>query len=295
MGILLGLMAAVGWGTGDLLARQATRNIGSYSALFFAQFIGFIGLTIYLLGTGELYRVITSTSWQPWAWAITSVICNIASSFAIYRAFEVGILTIVSPLAASYAAITVILSMLNGETFTSMHGWGLASVFLGMIIVSTPIVQKRAEPLNESLLAQRKKAIQGIVYALIAAIGYGVTFWMLGFHVTPQLGGLTPVWLVRMLTPCLLGILAPIARQKIQLPRGRGWWYIAVIGFVDTLGYLAYTFGTRMSQVSIVTILSSLYSAVTVILAWLWLRESIQKSQWLGISIIFLGIILVNL
>jgi drug/metabolite transporter (DMT)-like permease len=35
-------------------------------------------------------------------------------------------------------------------------------------------------------------------------------------------------------------------------------------------------------------------STVTVLLAWMFLRERLQWSQWLGVGIIFIGIVLVN-
>ncbi len=42
-------------------------------------------------------------------------------------------------------------------------------------------------------------------------------------------------------------------------------------------------------------VLISLYSAVTILLAWIFLREHLQWSQWLGVGIIFGGFVLVNL
>jgi len=42
-------------------------------------------------------------------------------------------------------------------------------------------------------------------------------------------------------------------------------------------------------------VLASLYGAVTVILAWIFLREKLERSQWLGIILIFAGIVLVSI
>ena len=67
------------------------------------------------------------------------------------------------------------------------------------------------------------------------------------------------------------------------------------VGLFDTIGYIAYTTGQLQGHISIVTILSSLYSAVTVLLACIVLREQLRRSQWCGIVVIFAGIVLVNL
>ena len=49
-----------------------------------------------------------------------------------------------------------------------------------------------------------------------------------------------------------------------------------------------------MEQISIVTVLSSLYGAVTVLLAAIFLRERIALLQWAGIIAIFVGIVLIG-
>jgi drug/metabolite transporter (DMT)-like permease len=53
--------------------------------------------------------------------------------------------------------------------------------------------------------------------------------------------------------------------------------------------------GYGWGQISVVAVLVSLYSSVTVLLAWLFLRDKLQWSQWVGIFIIFSGIVLINL
>jgi len=47
-------------------------------------------------------------------------------------------------------------------------------------------------------------------------------------------------------------------------------------------------------QVSVVSVLASLYGAVTVGLAALFLKENVARLQWLGIAAIFGGIALIS-
>jgi drug/metabolite transporter (DMT)-like permease len=51
----------------------------------------------------------------------------------------------------------------------------------------------------------------------------------------------------------------------------------------------------QMEQVAIVSVLGSLYGAVTVGLASIFLKEHVAKWQWAGIVAIFLGIFLISL
>lgn len=293
MGIFLGIVAALFWGAGDMCARFSTHRIGTYRTLFFMQFVGFTGLSIFFLITGQLQHIVTSTTWQPWVWAALAALLNVLSSLALYRAFEVGTLTLVSPIASSYAAVTAILAFLSGEALTSWHSIAIWLILLGVIIAATPLIGSSAKKSLATIL-QHGVALQGIGWAVAAALGYGLTFWVLGFHVTALLGGIVPVWLVRGLTPCILVSGAPLTRQSLRLPRGGVWWYILGVSVFDTVAYIAYTSGLLWGQVSLVTMLSSLYSAVTVLLAWIFLRERLQPSQWIGIGVIFVGIVLVN-
>jgi uncharacterized membrane protein len=47
--------------------------------------------------------------------------------------------------------------------------------------------------------------------------------------------------------------------------------------------------------VSIVTALASIFSAVTVLLAWVFLRERLHVVQWAGVAGLLIGVLLVSL
>jgi uncharacterized membrane protein len=53
--------------------------------------------------------------------------------------------------------------------------------------------------------------------------------------------------------------------------------------------------GLSIGHVSVVSVMASLYGAITVLLSWIFLRERIERSQWFGIVLIFAGIVLVSL
>ena len=50
----------------------------------------------------------------------------------------------------------------------------------------------------------------------------------------------------------------------------------------------------QIEQIAVVSVLGSLYGAVTVALASIVLREHVSRSQWLGIAAIFFGIYLMS-
>lgn len=261
------------------------------------QFFGVVLLSLYVLLSGTWHRLLLTASWQTWLWTFIAIALNIISSLALYRAFEIGVLTIVSPIAASYAAITVLLAVLAGEVISQVHGIGIAASLIGVVLAATPITWKLSAQTRANMPKPPRTSrwTSGIGLAILASLGYGVAFWLFGFRVTPVLGGVIPVWLVRLVTPCVLLLFAPITHQNISIPRGRVWWYLTGVGILDTAAFVAATVGYTTAQVSIVSVLASLFSAVTVLLAWLFLHDRLQWNQWFGVSIIFIGVALVNI
>jgi drug/metabolite transporter (DMT)-like permease len=299
MGIIFGLLAALGWGTSDFFARYLTRSVGAYRTTFYIQFLGIGVLGAYLLLSGELLAVFSRNAWQAWAWMALAVLLNVISALVFMHALEVGKLMLVTPITASYAAITVALSLLSGEVLTLLHALAIGLVLLGVIVTSIMPGQARGDeqeppPLRRHVVPLLDE-FYGVGWALIAALSYGVTFWLQGTFVVPDLGAITPVWLVRLFTPVLLLLGAPLFRQSLKLPRRSDWWLILSMSFADTLAYVLFSLGSAQGDIGIITMLSSLYSVVTILLAGIILRERLLISQWIGVGIVFGGIILVNL
>ena len=63
---------------------------------------------------------------------------------------------------------------------------------------------------------------------------------------------------------------------------------------LDTTAYVCNNFGMVREQTSVVSVLASLYGAVTVGLAAIFLRERASRMQWMGIAAIFVGIVLIS-
>ena len=105
--VLLGLAAAVGFGTADFVARNVTQRLGYLTTLFFLQTIGSIGL----LPFAVFYE---RPQWQaadPWMWIVGLGVFNLLAATALYRALEYGVLSVVAPLTGMAPAISTILAV----------------------------------------------------------------------------------------------------------------------------------------------------------------------------------------
>lgn len=257
------------------------------------QFFGFMALSAYLKWTIGFSQV--TLGWRPWAMAVAAGVLNMLASLSLYHSFEIGTMSIVGPVSSSYPALTVALSLLSGERIHALRGTGLAVTFAGVILAATSFTQSNAvsaTPLGESPHAHLSK---GVGWAICAAFGFGVMFWFLGFYVVPSVGSAVSVWVMRLTALVSLAIAAGPVRQTLELPRGSVWGVLLAVGILDTAAFVANNAGLSTGQVSVVSVLASLYGAVTVILAWIFLRERLERSQWFGIVLIFVGIVLVSI
>jgi drug/metabolite transporter (DMT)-like permease len=292
MGIILGLLTALSWGSSDLLARFATRKIGTFRAMLYMQLTGLLLLSVALHWLGG-WGSLVSFAWRPWAWGILAGVLNTGATLALYRSFEIGKLSIVAPISASYPALTMVLEAITGERLTFARVMGLLLILLGVTVVARgEEIPGDANPIDPQ--KQPAKKHLGVGWALVAAVGFGLLFWVLGAHAVPLLGSAQAVWVVRLVCVVLPAGVALILGRPQRLPQEEAKWLILGMSLLDTGAYVLNNYGMRLEQVSVVTVLSSLYGAVTVGLAATILREKIARAQWLGIVAIFGGIVLIS-
>ncbi len=294
MDILLGISAALGWGVADFSARFSARRIGAFRTLIVMQAFGLTALSIFLWLTGGFSRHVPP-GWTPWLFAIIAGLLNTLSGLALYSSFEVGLISIAGPVSSSYPALTVLLAIASGERIHALRAAGLALTFIGMLLAAitfAPDEQHAVDPRTHHAHAHLSK---GVALAIFAALGYGVMFWWLGFHVVPLIGSGLSVWVIRATTFVALFVTGVPTGKALPLPRGNVWWLLFVTGLMDTSAFVANNAGLSSGHVAVVAVLASLYGAVTVLLSWLFLRERIDRTQWLGITLIFAGIVMVSL
>jgi drug/metabolite transporter (DMT)-like permease len=289
MGILLGLLTALTWGGADFIARFATHRIGALRSMLYMQVIGFLLLSFSLPALGGWGHLADGSGWEPWAWGFLAGSLNAVAGLALYRAFEIGKMAVVAPLSASYPALTLLLSWMTGERLSSVRIAGIVCTLLGVVVVAggerTP---------NENDAEAVRRSGRGIGLAMFSAVGFAVLFLLLGIRVIPRVGAIQTVWMIRLTSSLLTAAALVVSKQPLRLPRGEVRWMVLGMGVLDSGAFVLSNLGMKMEQVAVVTVLSSLYGAVTVGLAAIFLREHVSRWQWMGIATIFVGILLIS-
>jgi drug/metabolite transporter (DMT)-like permease len=295
MGVLLGLLTALAWGSSDFSARFVARRIGSLRTTLYMQFTGLILLTICLKWVGGWGHLFDGSGWHPWAWGALAGMFNGVASLALYRSFEVGKMAVVAPLSSSYPALTVVLLFFSGERLTIVRAAGVALIIAGVILVARPESSGASAGAAGNTTDGAGKKSDGVSWALISAVGFGVLFWLLGTRVVPAVGFAATVWMIRLTSSVVTAGVVLAGRRPLTPPRETPIVGLVLsMGVLDTGAFILNNLGMQLEQVSVVSVLASLYGAVTVLCAAIFLRERLTRWQWLGIVAIFAGIALIS-
>jgi len=282
MGVLLGLAAAFCWGAGDLFITLLTRNVGTPKTLLAIQTFSLLFWAVLLFW---MWR---SPSAPPGVWVLVVVagVLHVAGLVLTYRAFELGTLAIVSPIASSFAIVTAILAMIAGERPALLALLGAA-----MLIVGVGVVTGSGD-------AQQERTLKGVPEAIGSALAFGTMFWLTEF-VKPDLGQVWPLIVLKVMALGYAAIMvasSKYAESGLKSPTSTmkilGVALIAAIA--DSLAWLAYLYGTSHTYVTVVTALASLFGAVTVFLAWVFLKDRLKPRQWIGVTVVLVGVLLVS-
>ncbi len=281
--LFYGLATAFGYGTSDFIARQAAHRTGHLRVLFYMEAAGMVILVpVAILLEHGLWR------WSSaWLLVVGLGVLNTIATLFLYRSFEYGVLSVVSPLASSYPAVTAVLAILFLNDRPGVPATvGIVLVLAGIVILGRGGVH----PSNP----RPKDAQLGVLSAGIAFAGYGVFYFALKYVVI-DVGPVTVTALVRVVGVVVLFAASAGGFLRIgTLPRAL-WPSLASMAALDSAAFIAYNVGILSGSVAVVGTLSGLFSAVTVALATGILRERLTRPQLAGVVAIFAGVLLIAL
>jgi drug/metabolite transporter (DMT)-like permease len=285
IGLLGGLAAAMCFGVGDFLVQPLTRERGWLPAVLGVQIVSVIALLVAALvwhGPLEHERLDESV--------LVLGTVNTLGIVALYRAFEVGKLSLVSPIAGSMGAFTLMFAWLAGEPPAAIVLPGLGAVLLGIVVAGLA-----SQPNHDGRETKKVARAQGVGWALLSAVAFGWVFFRLG-SVADAIG---PAWAILGLRLVAIPWLLLAARiMRIHLhnapdpaaPRPSRALLVAV-AILDSSGLIALSLGSSVhGSVAIAAVLASAFPVVTILLAFVRLHERLAWWQWIGVAAILMGV-----
>jgi drug/metabolite transporter (DMT)-like permease len=284
MGIVLGLTAALSWGLADYCAALASRRAGALRVVlgFHVVASGLLAAVLFASGGG-----ISDISGAHLAWLVFVGALGWLSYLAFYRALAIGPISIVSPIVSAYAAVTVVCAVLiGGERLAAGEVAAVAVVLLGVLLASSDLTQMRA---------LERIAALGIVLALVTAVLIGAFVYGVAYF-SEELGWLVPIVLARgFATLFVLGTALRGGRWRWPDRSSVLLGMVVAIAVVDTAGYVAFNFGVRHADTSIVATAAAPYSVVPIVAGVVLLHERPRSLQWAGIGFVIAGLVLLGL
>lgn len=268
-----GLAAAASWGAGDFCGGLATKRVTVRTVVIGSQLAGAIGLFVLATIVGE-----------PLPPAANLVACGAAGLsgaiglLALYRALAIGRMGVAAPVSGVLSAA---LPVVAGAFFQGMPGWlKLAGFALALVAVW--------------LVARTDAArfdLRGLGLPIAAGVGFGLFITIIG-HAN---GGAVywPLVAARIASLTVLTAIAVASGQRGAF-EPRHLPLIVLTGLFDAGGNAFLIVAAQAGRLDVAAVLSSLYPAATVVLAWTILNERLTRWQLAGLVAALAAIVVIT-
>jgi drug/metabolite transporter (DMT)-like permease len=305
---VLSFVGALVYGSADFLGGLAAKRLRSIVVTAVAAATGLVlVLAAYPVIGGEWLAADVG-------WGIVSGVTGAIAIVLLYACLAIGPMSILSPLTAVVSAIAPILwgLLVAGETMSWIGYAGLGVALVAVVLVGFIPGEAVVRP-----------SVRGLVLAIGAGLAIGA--FLIVIDQTSDESGLVPLIVNRsvsaVLTSVIVGVLAIAAvrrgRRAVSVfaatgaqlgatptghadlehaeehpvsvagstPVSQAWWLAAACGALDATANVVMVFALRMGDLAIVSALTAMYPAGTILLAAIVLRERIAVVQWIGLGL----------
>ncbi len=256
-----GMAAVLAWGTSDFLGGYATRRA---NAFLFTTVVNIGGLL--LVGTLAVATHAPLPSGRSAAWMLAGGISGGAALAIFYRALSSGRMGLTAPVAAVLsAAIPAVFSMYREGLPGSVPLLGFVLAAIGLWLITR---------------TEAGSTPDGIGFAVLAGIGFA-SFYLC----VRQAGDASPVWIASLTRTgglIITGLIVLLLGKFRDItPAGVRWGLLT--GCIDSVGTIFFVRAIQTGRLDEAVVISSLYPAVTVLLARLFLKEHFTRWRLVGL------------
>lgn len=272
--VALGLASAALWGAGDFWGGWTTKRQSVYSVIVSSQIVGLLMFTALAVASGEALP-----SPDDVALSALGGLGGAIGIIALYRALAEGRMGVAAPISAVVAAVlpVPISYLLDGAPKAGQFiGFALALVAV-WFISRTEAAQLRWRELSLPLIAG---AGFGVFFIFIGQVSDRAVWW--------------PLAIMRTVSLSTLFVVATVQRRP-RLVEQRYWLLAVLVGLLEVGGNAFFALAGQAGRLDVAAVVSSLYPATTVILAWLILKERFTRSQTIGIVAALTAVILISI
>jgi drug/metabolite transporter (DMT)-like permease len=262
------LAAVFSWGTSDFVGGYASRRTNAFVLTAIAHVSGLLLMAGLALAAHSPFPSRTAA-----AWALLGGLSGGGALAIFYRALSSGRMGLTAPVAAVLgAAIPTVFGMFR-------EGLPQAAQIAGFVLAAAGIwLISRSEDDSPP---------EGIGMAALAGIGFA------GFYLCmKQAGDASAFWLAatsKVASFILTATIVLIGRSPRNID-GSGIGFGVLAGCLDVVGSVLFIRASQTGRLDAAVVLSSLYPAVTVLLARFILREHFTRWKALGMVAALLAV-----
>jgi uncharacterized membrane protein len=280
LAILFGFLSALSWGAGDFAGGLASRKLGAYRAVLYADFFGLFLILLTLLIYPEAVPSVLALLYAVIGGALGSV-----GLLILYYSMTKGQMSVAAPVSALFAAVLPVVVGAITEGLPNgfqVIGFGIALMAVWMISSGNQTERFRLEHLVDLRLP------------ILAGVGFGSYFIFIHMATQQTDAVLWTMVASRLAGTLLVFVVVVMRHEPLGVPRN-AWKVVLFNATLDVGGNFFYILASRAGRLDIAAVLSSLYPGSTVLLAWIVLKERISFKQWIGIAAALTAIILFTL
>ncbi len=273
MTILLGLAAALAWGTSDFLG-------GRFTTRYPALTVGMVSQSTscaLLLAVAAVVR--PELSGSALAWGLAAGIFTSFGGVSLYQGLATGDSAVVAPLSACGAIVPVVFAFASGDAPSGVQTAGIAVTLIGVILCSLP-------PQGVNFTSGHH--LRPVLYGLGAAVGFGLFFVFVDQGASTDEQSLVVLTAARFAGMVLVGATGAIAGSLVW--PGRDLAKLGAGGVIDVSANGFFAFATNRGNVAVASVLASLYPLQTLVLSRLFTTERFTGLRILGALLALAGV-----
>jgi len=275
LAIVLALGSSACYGVSNFLGPQLAKRHTLVVVLLTSQLAALLACLLYVIADRSAPLSGSST-----AIAALAGVGNAGGLIGFYRAAELGPLSVAAPIGALGAIVPALWGLLGGEALTALEAAGLVLAIGGAALAA------RVSPAEEVAYVNPRASV---AWAIGAAVSFGVFLTAL-----PEVSDEGRAWSLLDARVALVLVLVAYAVPRVARFRlGRESVPLAVPGLLLVTGTLLYTLAADRGQLSIVSVLGSLFPVFTVGLGVIVLGERLTRAQSAGVTAALAGIVLI--
>lgn len=298
MWFIFALLTAISWGIADLFYKKGSNPEDKYSHLKIVIMVGLVmGIhgTFYMISNGLTFEIFEMVKYLPVSFFY------ILSMTIGYIGLRYIALSISSPIQNSSGVITsILLFIFFSYSFKSLEIIGILIITIGVILLG--VLERRYElkELSSSLTKEDKKYQIGfiaIMFPILYAILDGTGTFLDGIYLDElKLISEDNALLAYEFTFAICALASYIylrVFKKIKINLFKEKTRISAAIF-ETIGQYFYVFAMSSNAIISAPLIAS-YSIFSIILSRIFLKEKLTKPQYLVITVVMLGIIILGI